>query len=90
MSGKIRLYSGTVAIEARGFVKSGIDIHTVVILVIGKLKQEDQEFRAISWRGGWLSGKDHLLHKHEDTCSNTQNVCKNKRSGLVACHFCNS
>lgn len=25
MSGKIRLYSGTVAVEARGFVKSGID-----------------------------------------------------------------
>lgn len=57
MSGKIRLYSGTVAIEARGFVKSGIDTHTVVILVIGKLKQEDQEFRAISGEGGGSVGK---------------------------------
>lgn len=28
MSGKITLYSGTVAIEARGFVKSGIDTHS--------------------------------------------------------------
>lgn len=64
VSGKIRLYSGTVAIEARDFLKAGIVANTC--------NPSSWEAKAGRSRvqghylGRWLSRKEHLLYKHED------------------------
>lgn len=57
VSSKIRLYLGTLAIQLRDFLNSSMISHTLVILICGKLKQEDQEFMGKGW-GNESVGKD--------------------------------